>query len=98
MQEDIAAQLRFGASAARIVSSFDRPNIAYIVRYVDNLPHEVGHNPNKAHSPNGAQFVIESLHSLVEVFRLAAPTSHTACATSTTCRTRTKAPEPVAEG
>lgn len=42
VQEDIAAQLRFGASAARIVSSFDRPNIAYIVRYVDNMSHEVG--------------------------------------------------------
>lgn len=34
-------QLGFGPAAARLVSSFDRPNIHYRVRYVDNLPHEV---------------------------------------------------------
>ncbi len=41
MQEDIAAQLGFGRDAVQLVSSFDRPNISYSVRYVDNLPHEV---------------------------------------------------------
>lgn len=34
-------QLGFGRDAVRLMSSFDRPNIYYRVRYVDALPHEV---------------------------------------------------------
>jgi superfamily II DNA helicase RecQ len=50
VQDDIVQQLGFGAGAVRLMSSFDRPNIHYCVRYADTLPHEVVNHCQIRHS------------------------------------------------